>query len=129
MATNWTNNFNDEQSTDVITFLINNASHEAAGQTVLTVDSFNQTDSDGTGRSNWKVGDEFTVAGNAQVYTITVIGFAGAGGDITIERKGGAAGGLAAQANDNVVCTKEFSYKGNHGSAERHLRLRNQGQI
>ena len=125
MAIQWTNNFNDEQTTDVITFAINNGSDEAAGQTVITVDSFNQTDSDGTGRANWKVGDKFTVTNDSTntLHEITVIDFAGAGGDITITP------GLAETALDDEVCTKEDSYKGNHGSAERHLRLRNQGQI
>tara|TARA_Y100000310_G_scaffold324013_1_gene385268 strand:+ start:345 stop:737 length:393 start_codon:yes stop_codon:yes gene_type:complete len=125
---NWTNNVNDTQTDATIQFLINNVSHEGAGQTDITVDEFVQTDPI-DGSVNWKVGDEFTIAGNAQVYTITVIGFTGSGGDLTIERKGGVAGGLAAQANNNVVCSKEDSYKGNQGSAENHLRLRNMGII
>lgn len=125
MAIEWTNNFNDEQSTDVITFTINNASNEAAGQTVITVDSFNQTDSDGNGHANWKVGDKFTVTNDSTntLHEITNIGFSGSGGDITITPA------LAEEAVDDEVCTKEDSYKGNQGSAERHLRLRNQGQI
>ena len=125
---NWTTNFNDLQATATIQFRINNGSNEAIGQTVITVDEFVQTDPI-DGSVNWKVGDEFTVAGNAQVYTITNIGFAGTGGDLTIEREGGAAGGLIAEAADDVLCTKESSYKGNQGSAENHLRLRRQGQI
>jgi hypothetical protein len=85
----------------------------------------NQTDSDGTGRSNWKVGDKFTVTNDSTntLHEITVIPFAGAAGNITITP------GLAEIALDDEVCTKEDSYKGNQGSAAEHLRLRNQGQI
>ena len=36
---------------------------------------------------------------------------------------------LEAQADNNGVLTKEDSYKGNQGSAENHLRLRNMGII
>ena len=125
MPVNWTNNSNDGQSADIITFLINNGSDEAIGQTVITVDDFDQTDTDGVGHPNWKVGDKFTITNDSTntLHEITAIGFTGAGGDITITPA------LVEAAVDDEVCTKEDSYKGNQGSAERHLRLRNQGII
>ena len=71
MAINWTNNFNDEQSTDTIQAGVSAAL--AYNATTAYLSSFAQNDSDaGVGPNNWVVGDSFTFAGSASnFYEIT----------------------------------------------------------
>ena len=122
---NWTNNFNDEESTDIITFLMDGG--ESATATSLDVKDFDETDSDGKGHANWDVGDKFTIATEAGTpeHTISSIGTITAGAGTIVVTPGIAAGGVA----DDAVATKLHTYKGKHGSAENHLRLRRQGMI
>ena len=126
MATEWTNNFNDVQSTATITFKIDG--EEAQGQTTISVDFFVLTDPlDGS--VNWKAGDEFTIAGDTTLYSIvSITAGSGTGDDQNFDLVITPATVLDPTPN-NTVCTKEDSYKGYQGSAENHLRLRNQGQI
>ena len=130
MPVNWTNNFNDNQVAATIQFKVNGAAQNAT--TTLAVDEFVQTDPI-DGSVNWKVGDEFEIAGvTDQLYTIEAIGFAGAAGNLTISPATKASGPA-----DNALCSKEGGsasdsadgYAGNQGSAENHLRLRNMGII
>jgi hypothetical protein len=130
MAVQWTNNFNDDlQSDTVITAIVDG--NQASG-TALKVDNLTLTDHDGG--ANWRAGDEFTLKNSndddhaAVLYSITALsamGMAGVNKEYTLT----ISPTLAAQADNNGVITKEDSYKGNHGSAENHLRLRNMGLI
>lgn len=121
---NWTNNFNDTETTDVISFLLDG--DEASAQTELSVKDFDITDSDGLGHPNWDVGDKLTFAAETgtPVHTITEIDVNGAGtGTITVTP------GLASGLSEDDPGLKQSSYKGKHGSAENHLRLFRQGLI
>ena len=125
MAINWTNNFNDEQSTDTIQAGVSAALSKSA--TTVYLSSFAQYDSDGAGvgPNNWVVGDSFTFAGSASnLYEIT---------DITHNSTSQAIVTFTPAVTDavglGVLITKEGSYKGNHSSAKEHLRKRNQGSI
>ena len=134
MPVNWTNNFNDNQTTTVITAKVKTA-HAAAEGTVaapLEVDNLTRLDHDGG--LNWRAGDEFTITNVAaddddQLYSIVSI----TAGDTDYDT--GTVYSLVLNpvlqeiADDNATLTKEDSYKGNQGSAENHLRLRNQGII
>ncbi len=131
MAVNWTNNFNDGQSTDTIT--ANTSGAFAYNSTAMLVSSFAKDDSDGVGRANWKVDDTFFLPGSAStLYTISAIPSAS-----PYQRKDLSmlvllntfTPGIVEAVGKGVVITKEDSYKGNQGSAARHLRLRNQGLI
>lgn len=119
MAVEWTNNFNDTQTTDIITAVV---TADTSSGTSLPVEDFDVTDSNGN--TNWRVGDEFTIENDNTLYSIVAIGTITAGvGTLTISPT------LQATANDGELITKEDSYKGNHGSAEEHLRKRNLGLI
>lgn len=134
MAINWTNNQNDDlQSTTVITAKVKG--NQGSG-TTLVVDNFTQYDVDGAladeGGLNWAAGDEFTITNSpdddATLYTVVSLsgmGLAGVNKEWTITHTPT----LAKQADNNGTVTKEGSYKGNHRSAENHLRKRNMGLI
>ena len=130
MPVQWTNNSNDDlQSTTVITATVKVA--VAAGLATLNVDNFTQYDSDGG--LNWRAGDEFTITNvadddDATLYSIVSI-TAGSGSGTAKEWALVITPDLNFIADNNATLTKEDSYKGNQGSAENHLRLRNQGQI
>ena len=120
MPVQWTNNFNDTQSTDVITAAVAGSTGGSTGTSTLSAHSVT------TGQ--WAVGDEFTIDDNSDttLYSIT---------SITMEETGrdsasiGHSPVLAVTAAAAKVILKEDSYKGNHRSAENHLRLRNMGII
>lgn len=131
MAVEWTNNFNDEQSADVIGGTV--AGSHSLGASSLSAHSFNEADAafgknQVGGRANWAVGDEFTIAGTSTVYSITSLTL-----DDDSLGLGNATIGISPTLDENKdngdAITKEDSYKGNHGSAENHLRLRNQGIV
>ena len=125
----WTNNFNDEQTTDTVQFKLSGAA--TAGDVTLNVDEVVKLDSDGG--PNWAVGDEFTFATDSTktVYSLSAFSInAGAPTQAII----GFTPILAEDVNNNQLCTKEgpsygVGYKGNQRSMENHIRLRNQGQI
>ena len=127
MPVNWTNNFNDAQTTATVTCVIDQAD-AAEDDTTIHVDAFVLEDSDGVGYDNWSVGDEIRIEDNTGLYTITSIGTV-AGTDVDL----GISPGLNADVpNDKTVYKEgptEVGYKGNQGSAENHLRLRNLGII
>jgi len=124
MAINWTNNFNDEQSTDTIQAGVSAAL--AYNATTAYLSSFAQNDSDaGVGPNNWVVGDSFTFAGSASnLHEITAITH-----NSTSEALVTYTPGVLDAVGLGVLITKEGSYKGNHSSAKEHLRKRNQGSI
>jgi hypothetical protein len=126
MPVNWTNNFNDNQTTATVTCVIDGAGSE--DDVTIHVDAFVLADSDGVGRDNWSVGDEIKIEDNTGLYTITSIGTV-AGTDVDL----GISPGLNDDVPDDKVVYKEgpleVGYKGNQGSAENHLRLRNMGLI
>jgi hypothetical protein len=129
MPVNWINNSNDDlQSTTVITAKVDG---EQTSGTTLNVDNFTQYDSDGG--LNWRAGDEFTITNVAaddddQLYSIVSI-TAGSGSGTAKNWAWVITPTLGETADDNGTVTKEDSYKGNHGSAENHLRLRSLGII
>jgi hypothetical protein len=130
MPTEWTNNFNDDLNSDtVITAKVKG--NQGSG-TDLIVDNFTQYDVDGNPSLNWAVGDEFTIVNDpdddATLYSVTALsakGLAGTAQEWVIDHTPT----LAKQADNNGTVTKEDSYKGNHRSAENHLRKRNMGLI
>ncbi len=121
MPVQWTNNFNDAQTTATIQMDVKGGSQTGA---TLVVDGFVETDPI-DGSVNWKVGDEFTIAGLSKLYTITSIVEDEGNSDWDI----GVSPNLEGSPSNNAACLKEDSYKGNQGSAENHLRLRNMGLI
>ena len=131
MAVNWTNNFNDGQSTDTIT--ANTSGAFAYNSTAMLVSSLAKDDSDGVGRANWKVDDTFFLPGSAStLYTISAITYASTYATLCAAQQPARitfTPGIVEAVGKGVVITKEDSYKGNQGSAARHLRLRNQGLI
>lgn len=126
MATEWTNNFNDVQAVGTIQFKIDG--EEAQGQTTISVDHFVETDPI-DGSVNWKVGDEFTIAGDTTLYSIVSITAGSGTGDAKNFDLVITPATVLDPTPNNTDCTKEDSYKGNQGSAENHLRLRNMGII
>ena len=134
MPVNWTNNSNDTQYTTVITAKVKVAHPDGEGTTgdPLEVDNLTATDHDGG--LNWRAGDEFTITNvapddDATLYSITSITAGDANANAATVYSLVISPVLAEIADDNATLTKEDSYKGNQGSAENHLRLRNQGQI
>jgi hypothetical protein len=126
MAINWTNNFNDEQSTDTIQAGL--SANLAYNATTAYLSSFAQYDSDGAGigPNNWVVGDTFTFAGSASnLYEITAITH-NSTSEAIVTYTPGVVDSITVKG---TLITKEDSYKGNHSSAKEHLRKRNQGSI
>jgi hypothetical protein len=134
MPVNWTNNFNDTQSDTVITakVKVNHAIGEGTVANPLDVDNLTRLDHDGG--LNWRAGDEFTITNvtdddDATLYSITSITAGDTDYDADTVYSLVISPVLAFQADNNGTLTKEDSYKGNQGSAENHLRLRNLGHI
>lgn len=123
MAVNWTNNFNDEQSTDTSSAGL--SGDATNGATTVSLSSFELTDTDGNGYANWRVNDTFYVTGSAStLYTISTIGTnTNDASWVTFSP------GIVEDLSSGTLIYKEDQYMGNHGSAANHLRLRNQGQI
>ena len=130
----WQNNSNDTQGTSTITaYLCGVAGNFATSATTLNLSGFSITAGQGAlGYDNFSVGDEVTIGGGTTHYEITAMTNLSAGsdsnwssGNITISP--GLENLGAVKVGKSVV--KEDSYKGNQGSAENHLRLRNLGHI
>ena len=133
----WTNNFNDTQSTDTISFgLSGRAGGGTPGQgaypattTTLNVSSF-PVHNEATGIVGFKANDEvYWEHDSSTLYTITSIVTATGAGLVV----GGAnlviSPGLTPALSANATFYKEDQYKGNHSSAENHCRKRNMGLI
>ena len=123
MAIQWTNNSNDTQSTDSVQAVL--SGYHAASVSVITVASVADA---GSERAHWANGHEFNIAGDSTLYSIT-----SAGKLADLMASWVVSPVLALSAATGTVVSKEgggsVGYKGNQGSAENHLRLRNQGQI
>ena len=128
-SVNWNNNFNDNQAAGIIGATVA-GSHSAAVATLSahSADEYDAEWAGDVGHKNWRVGDQFTVAGTTTVYTLT---------GLTLDDdglgKGNASFGftppLDEGKDDGDAITKEDSYKGNQGSVQNHIRLRNLGYI
>ena len=134
MPVNWTNNFNDTQSDTVITAKVKVAHAADEGTVANPLDVDNLTRLDHDGGLNWRAGDEFTITNVAaddddQLYSIVSITAGDTDYDADTVYSLVLDPVLQEIADNNATLTKEDSYKGNQGSAENHLRLRNQGQI
>ena len=130
MAVNWTNNFNDNQTTDTIQFTV--AGNHSSAATVLSGHSVAEFDSDGTPSQNWRVGDEFHIGTATTLYSIVSARFIPGntnGQFIITPGLVGAKSNGAKATKEGVVSDDDDGYRGNQGSAENHLRLRNMGLI
>tara|TARA_Y100000310_G_C20518678_1_gene732540 strand:+ start:404 stop:841 length:438 start_codon:yes stop_codon:yes gene_type:complete len=135
---NWTNNPNDSQSTDDLSFGLSGAATFAADTTTITVSSWPGSNTVAASGDGFIVGDylvdEFNgYTGGRQlslgkaptnVYEIvTITEIAGNAAKLVITP------GLVEALSGNTQFYKEDLYKGRHGSAENHLRKRNLGLI
>ena len=138
MAIEWTNNFNDTAGTGSISFGLSGRAgsgtpgvsaypHDTTALNVSACPIHNEA----TNTIGFKAGDEVyaEIDGSAQLYTISSVvtatgaGLVAEGANIVITP------GLQIYLSAGSVFWKEDQYKGQHSSAENHLRKRNMGLI
>ena len=136
---NWTNNPNDSQSTDDLSFGLSGAASFAADTTTISVSSWPGSSSIAASGAGVNVGDYIVDEFNGysgsvhglsngvaptNIYEITAITEQPLNGAwLTITP------GLVEALSGNTQLYKEDLYKGRHGSSEEHLRKRNLGLI
>lgn len=139
---NWTNNPNDSQSTDDLSFGLSGAASFAADTTTITVSSWPGSSSIASSGAGINVGDYVVDEFNG--YSGSVHGLSNGIAPTNIyeivtitESPNGLANsakivitpGLVEALSGNTQFYKEDLYKGRHGSSEEHLRKRNLGLI
>ena len=136
---NWTNNPNDSQSTDDLSFGLSGAATFASGTTTITVSSWPGSNTTAASGDGFAVGDYLVDEFNG--YTGSVHGLSNGVAPtnvyeiVTITEIAGNAAklvitpGLVETLSGNTQIYREDLYQGRHGSAENHLRKRNLGII